>query len=90
MLPMHRGTRASTSPRSSTRCCIEARGLLDQAKRKEIYDEMQVMISEEAGTIIPAYISNVDAISSKVKGLESNPLGGMMGYAMAEYVWLEA
>lgn len=69
---------------------IEARGMLDQAKRKEIYNAMQVMIAEEAGTIIPAYISNVDAISSKVKGLEANPLGGMMGYAMAEYLWLEA
>ena len=69
---------------------IEARGLLDQAKRKQIYAEMQVMIAEEAGTIIPAYISNVDALSSKVHGLEANPLGGMMGYAMAEYLWLDA
>jgi peptide/nickel transport system substrate-binding protein len=69
---------------------VEARGLLDQAKRKEIYGVMQTMIAEEAGTIIPAYISNVDALSSKVKGLEANPLGGMMGYAMAEYLWLEA
>ena len=32
---------------------LEARGALDQAKRKEIYDEMQVMVSEEAGTVIP-------------------------------------
>ncbi|TIQ24586.1 MAG: ABC transporter substrate-binding protein, partial [Mesorhizobium sp.] len=43
---------------------IEARGSLDQAKRKEIYGQMQGMIAEEAGTIIPAYISNVDALSS--------------------------
>ena len=69
---------------------VEGRGSLDQAKRKEIYGQMQTMVSEEAGTIIPAYISNVDALSSKVKGLEANPLGGMMGYAMAEYLWLEA
>jgi peptide/nickel transport system substrate-binding protein len=69
---------------------VEARGMLDQAKRKEIYDAMQVMISEEAGTAIPVFISNVDAISSKLQGLEANPLGGMMGYAFAEYVWLEA
>ena len=48
------------------------------------------MISEEAGTIIPAYISNVDAITDKLKGLAPNPLGGMMGYAFAEYVWLAA
>jgi peptide/nickel transport system substrate-binding protein len=69
---------------------IEARGSLDEAKRKEIYNAMQVMIAEEAGTIIPAYISNVDATTAKLKGLEANPLGGMMGYAFAEYVWLEA
>ncbi|MBV8650301.1 MAG: ABC transporter substrate-binding protein, partial [Alphaproteobacteria bacterium] len=68
----------------------EARGLLDQAKRKEIYGEMQAMISDEAGTVIPAYISGVDAITAKLKGLETNPLGGMMGYAMAEHVWLQA
>lgn len=69
---------------------IEARGSLDQEKRKAIYNEMQVMVASEAGTIIPAYISNVDAITAKLKGLEANPLGGQMGYAFAEYVWLEA
>ncbi|WP_337269212.1 ABC transporter substrate-binding protein [Oryzifoliimicrobium ureilyticus] len=69
---------------------LEARGLLDEAKRHDIYNEMQTMISEEAGTIIPAYSINSDGISTKVKGLETNPLGGMMGYALAEYVWLEA
>lgn len=67
---------------------LEARGTLDLAKRKEMYDAMQVMIAEEAGTIIPAYISNVDAITDKLKGLAPSPLGGMMGYAFAEYVWL--
>jgi peptide/nickel transport system substrate-binding protein len=69
---------------------IEARGLLDQTKRKEIYGEMQAMVSEEAATVIPAYIAGVDAATAKLKGLETNPLGGMMGYAMAEYVWFSA
>ena len=69
---------------------VEARGLLDQAKRKTIYDEMQVMVSEEAGTVIPVFLSNVDAHSASLKGLEANPLGGQMGYAFAEYVWLES
>lgn len=69
---------------------LEARGMLDMEKRKQIYFELQTMIADEAGTIIPAYISNVDAITSKLKGLEANPLGGMMGYSFAEYVWLEA
>ena len=72
------------------RMLLEARGSLDETKRKQIYDEMQVMVANEAGTAIPVYISNVDAISNKLKGLLPNPLGGMMGYAFAEYVWLEA
>ncbi|WP_460452148.1 ABC transporter substrate-binding protein [Alsobacter sp. SYSU BS001988] len=72
------------------RMLVEARGLLDQGKRKQIYGEMQAMIANEAGTAIPVWISNVDALSSKLRGLEPNPLGGMMGYAFAEYVWLTA
>jgi len=69
---------------------VEARGELDFAKRKAIYDELQVMVSDDAGTAIPLYLSNVDLKSSKVQGLEPNPLGGQMGYAMAEYLWLNA
>lgn len=72
------------------RMLVEARGSLDQAKRKQMYGEMQAMIVNEAGTAIPVWISNVDALSSKLKGLKPNPLGGMMGYAFAEYVWLSA
>ncbi|MBK1840697.1 hypothetical protein JHL17_25155 [Azospirillum sp. YIM B02556] len=44
----------------------------------------------EAGTIIPAYISNVDALSRKVKGMRKNPFGNLEGYAFAEHVRLEA
>ena len=72
------------------RMMVEARGALDDEKRKAIYWDMQAMVANEAGTIIPAYLSSVDAISTKLKGLRANPLGGMMGYAFAEYVWLEA
>jgi peptide/nickel transport system substrate-binding protein len=69
---------------------VEARGLLDEEKRTAMYWELQEMIANEAGTIIPVYISNVDAVTTKLGGLQSNPLGGMMGYAFAEYVWLNA
>ncbi len=69
---------------------IEARGSLDEARRRAIYDEMQTMVADEAGTAIPVWISGVDAASNKLKGMRPNPLGGMMGYAFAEYVWLDA
>lgn len=69
---------------------LQARGELDFAKRKAIYDDMQVMVSNEAGTAIPVYLTNVDALAPNVRGLLPNPLGGQMGYAMAEYIWLES
>lgn len=68
---------------------LEARGSVDQSRRKEIYNEMQVMVSEEAGTAIPVWISNIDATTKKLKGMQPNPLGSLMGNAFAEYVWLE-
>jgi peptide/nickel transport system substrate-binding protein len=68
---------------------IEARGLLDETKRTDMYWDMQEMVANEAGTIIPAYISNVDGMADTLKGMRSNPLGGQMGYAFAEYVWLD-
>ena len=72
------------------RMLLEARGMTDFPKRKAIYDEMQAMVANEAGTAIPVYLSGVDAISGKLQGFRPNPLGGQMGYAFAEYVWLTA
>lgn len=69
---------------------LEARGELDFARRKEIYDEMQVMVSNEAGTAIPLYLSNVDVHTDKLQGLRPSPLGGQMGYDFAKNVWLTA
>lgn len=69
---------------------IEARGELDTDKRADIYGDMQAIVANEAGTAIPAHISSLDAKSDKIKGLTSNPLGGMMGYAFAEYIWLDS
>ncbi|WP_279482436.1 ABC transporter substrate-binding protein [Aureimonas sp. SK2] len=69
---------------------LEARGLLDDAKRKEIYGEMQTMVHNEAGTVIPVFQSNVDGLSPKLRGLVANPLGGQMGFNAAAYAWLEA
>ncbi|MCA1336568.1 ABC transporter substrate-binding protein [Pseudooceanicola marinus] len=69
---------------------VEARGELDETKRTEMYWQMQEMISREAGTIIPAYMSNVDGMASNVNGLKPSPLGGLMGFNFAEYVWLDA
>ncbi|MER5171087.1 ABC transporter substrate-binding protein [Thioclava kandeliae] len=68
----------------------EARGLTDESKRTEIYWDLQEMVAQQAGTIIPAYMSNIDAYTDRLGGLEPNPLGGLNGYAFSEYVWLNS
>lgn len=68
----------------------EARGMTDNAKRMEIYSELQGMVSQNAGTIIPAFYDGLDAYNAKVKGFRPLPVGNLMGNAFAEYVWLDA
>lgn len=67
---------------------VEARGSLDEERRKQIYGEMQAMVAKDAATIIPAYIASADAMSNKVGGLKPHPLGMLQGYNIADTVWL--
>lgn len=69
---------------------VAARAETDEAKRKNMYADMQVMVSEQAGIGIPMFLATLDGHTKKVKGLTPMPLGGLMGYSFAEYVWLEA
>lgn len=68
---------------------VMARGETDFAKRKALYAEMQQLVHNEAGIGIPTFISNIDAHSSKVKGLRPIPTGGLMGGNFSQHVWLE-
>jgi len=67
-----------------------ARAETDEAKRKQMYWDMQAMVHQSSGIGIPIFLSLIDGLSTKVKGLGSIPLGGLMGYNFAENVWLEA
>jgi len=69
---------------------VAARGETDQAKRAQMYADMQVMIHDEGGIGIPMFLSSLDGHNRKLKGLSPIPLGGMMGSNFAEHVWLEA
>ena len=69
---------------------IAARAETDEAKRKQMYTDMQVMIHESSGVGIPVFINGLDAHSEKLKGLRPMGTGSMMGYAFAEHVWLDA
>ncbi|HEY0955993.1 MAG TPA: ABC transporter substrate-binding protein [Roseateles sp.] len=69
---------------------VAARAEIDLVKRKQMYADMQVLIHHEAGEGIPLFLSSLDGHSTKLKGLSPIPVGGMMGCAFAENVWLES
>lgn len=69
---------------------VAARGETDQAKRAQMYADMQVMIHNDGGIGIPMFLSSLDAHNGKLKGLAPISLGGLMGYSFAEHVWLDA
>jgi peptide/nickel transport system substrate-binding protein len=69
---------------------VAARGEANEARRKQMYGDMQVMVHEAGGVAIPVFIGSIDGFDARLKGLQSIPTGGMMGYTFAEHVWLEA
>lgn len=69
---------------------LAARAQLDETRRRQMYADMQVLIHNDAGIGIPLFLSSIDGHSKKLKGLTPIPLGGLMGYAFAEHVWLDA
>lgn len=68
---------------------LEARGMLDEAKRKDIYFDLQEMVNTDGGAMIPIFGDYLDAASNKVGGITTHPLFNLMGCRMAEKVWLE-
>lgn len=69
---------------------VQSRAERDEAKRKQMYADMQTLIHDHSGISLPMFVSTIDGYSSKLMGYESIPIGGFMGYSFAEYVWLDA
>lgn len=69
---------------------IAARGEANEAKRKQMYGDMQVLVHAKGGVGIPVFISLIDAYDKRLKGYGSIPIGGLMGYSFADNVWLDA
>lgn len=69
---------------------LAARSETNEGRRKQMYGDMQVIVSEQCGIGIPAFLSFLDAYDTRLQGLGSIPTGAMMGGAFAEYVWWNA
>lgn len=65
-----------------------ARSELDEAKRKQIYGDIQAKIHNSGALILPNFISFVDGVSNKVKGLTPIPVGALGGFNFTDRVWL--
>jgi peptide/nickel transport system substrate-binding protein len=60
----------------------------DPAKRHTLYCEMQTLIHEGSGMVIPAFSNINDGIANNVKGVPNIPLGQLGANEWPEFVWL--
>lgn len=65
-------------------------GETDAARRKEMFCEMQTLIHNESGMVIPNHTNYIDAKQTKVKGIGKSPLGNLGAYEWPEFAWLDA
>ena len=69
---------------------LAARAETDEARRAQMYADLQTMVHEDSGIAIPYFTSSLDGHNRKLRGLSPVPLGGLMGFSFAEHVWLDA
>ncbi len=69
---------------------IAARGELDKDKRKKMYRDIDMVMRDQGGLIVPFFNQYIDASGKGVEGWVKNPAAEMSnGYALAE-CWLAA
>jgi len=67
-----------------------ARAELDAGKRYEMNCEMQKLVTDRAGTLIPTHAAYSDAKISNLKGFPKVPLAPFGGMEWPEFAWLDA
>jgi len=60
----------------------------DPAKRHALYCEMQTLVHNGSGMVIPAFSNINDGIANNVMGMPTVPLGQLGGCEWPEFVWL--
>ncbi|WP_350335875.1 ABC transporter substrate-binding protein [Coralliovum pocilloporae] len=66
---------------------IEARSELDETKRRELYREMQVILRDEGGTVVPFFANNVMARTEKVAHGTLSSQASLDGRRIIERWW---
>ncbi|MBL0375453.1 ABC transporter substrate-binding protein [Rhizobium sp. KVB221] len=68
----------------------DAKAEVDEAKRKTLIWEMQAMLSDQGGALIPVFSDWVDAHNIKVKGHTPHTQFDLNNGRLCEKVWLDA
>jgi len=68
---------------------LAARAELDESKRREMYVEMQRLVSDEGGVVVPMFNNYVFAMSDKVQHNEMGANWGLDGNKGMERWWFE-
>ncbi|UWQ93796.1 ABC transporter substrate-binding protein (plasmid) [Rhodobacteraceae bacterium M382] len=68
---------------------VEARSVTDFAKRKEMYDEMQMMLHDDGGHITLGFRNFVDAARNEVQGITPHGSGPLGFYQMQRTAWID-
>ena len=62
----------------------------DPAKRHEMLCEMQGLVHNGSGMVIPYHINLLDGVSDRIHGIPNIPLGYLGAYEWVEFAWREA
>ncbi|MBS1063472.1 ABC transporter substrate-binding protein [Gluconobacter wancherniae] len=66
----------------------EAKSTRDEARKRQLYWDMQALVSAGSGVCIPNFTNSLDAHAPHVCGLRPSQAGQLMGYNFARSVWL--
>jgi peptide/nickel transport system substrate-binding protein len=68
----------------------QARATLDEAKRKAIWCDLQLIVHENGGDMVPCFVDYLHGRSASLKGMVPHPSGGLSDQFAAESVWLDS
>lgn len=69
---------------------VAARGELDEAKRKAMYRDMSVLVSDEGGLICPMFNNFIDAMSDSIAGWNQAKGFELMNFYAPMKMWVTA
>ncbi len=67
---------------------IKARGMIDGPERGQVYCDIQEIVHNTGGSVIPVFNSWLDARTEKLMGWSAHPVGEGDGFRVHENVWL--